>query len=508
MANNTEKTLVIEQSQENEHNVTKTDTVKYRFFVIIAQILTIQIRMSNSFQKIKTSALSRRLSIAKTTLTVGKNLARHSVANLFATDKTTQKQAVLSEQAQYFVNELGKLKGSVVKVGQMLALYGDNFLPKEIVTALHTLDNNTVSLDFNTIYRTIYNELGELIHDFEIDPIPIGTASLAQVHKATHKTTGQLVVLKVQYPDVATAIDSDLSLFKQLLKLTQAVPQTKELDEWFSEIKNLLYREVNYELECTVTERFFDYLKNDERFVVPKIYRNYCTNRLICMSFEQGILLSNPKAQELSQDRKNAIGQAALELVLKELFVWGEIQTDPNFGNYLLRLHDNRPDQLVLLDFGAIKTFDKELIIIAQQLFIAGYHQDKTEMVNAMRASNYPFFTKMSDTVINDLADVFLIATEGFAKPSILSNLNPDSSYLDKCGNYDWANSNLYTRTSAHAKRCMQSLEFAMPPKELMFISRKFIGAFALLTTLQSRTNADELSKIFINQPNPIQDTK
>lgn len=81
--------------------------------------------------------------------------------------------------------------------------------------------------------RDLKNELGEQVHDFEIERTPIGTASLAQVHKAVHKFSGRTVVLKVQYPNVANAIDSDLAIFRQLLKITNAVPQTKALDDWF-----------------------------------------------------------------------------------------------------------------------------------------------------------------------------------------------------------------------------------------------------------------------------------
>lgn len=451
--------------------------------------------MSKPIHHLKTSILSRQLSLAKATLNIGKNIAKHNLTHLVsAGDTQTQKQAMLSEQAQYFAQELGKLKGSVVKIGQMLALYGEHFLPAEVVAALHTLNDNTAALDFGIVHKNIFQELGALTHDFEIDPVPIGTASLAQVHKAVHKATGQKVVLKVQYPKVAEAIDSDLALLRQLLKLSRVIPQTKELDEWFNEIKDLLHREVDYRLECETTQRFFERLASDERFVVPKIYQNYCTKRLICMSFEEGISLSRLNTEAISQERKNALGQAALELALKELFVWGEMQTDPNFGNYLVRLHDNRPDQIVLLDFGAIKSFDQSMTSIAKNLLKAGHAQDKEKMCQVMADSSahqYPFF-RQSQKVLDDLADVFLLATEGFADPTQLK-----SPFIDANGRYDWAKSDLYARTALHAKHCMQSLEFSMPPKELMFISRKFIGAFALLNTLNARTDANKLAQVF-----------
>lgn len=449
--------------------------------------------MNQPIDKLKTSTFARRLSLAKTSFHIGKNIAKHSLTHLFdnSDDRHNKKQAMMNKQAQYLADELGKLKGSVVKIGQMLALYGESILPSEVVGALHTLDDSTAELDFDVIYQAIFTQLGELTHDFDIDPKPIGTASLAQVHKATHKSTGQTVALKVQYPGVADAIDSDLSLFKHLLKITHAVPQTKILDDWFYEISDLLKHEVDYTQEADTTERFFERLKNDKRYVVPRIYRNYCTPRLLCMSFEAGISLNNPILQTLSQTRRNQLGQNALEIVMRELFAWQEMQTDPNFGNYLVRLHDDG-DQLVLLDFGAIKAFDNKLITIAKNLLTAGYHQNHEKMLSAMHG--YDFFDQMSDKVRRDMAQVFLLATEAFAKPDTL----PDNPYLDTQGRYLWANSDLYNRTASYAKQCMQSKEFTMPPKELLFISRKFIGAYALLSAIDARTQADDLAPTFL----------
>ena len=68
---------------------------------------------------------------------------------------------------------------------------------------------------------------------------------------------------------------------------------------------------------------------------------------------------------------------------MRELFEWGEMQTDPNFGNYLVRYEDGI-DKLILLDFGAIKQFDDHLLSIAYGLISAGYHQDKQQMMAAM----------------------------------------------------------------------------------------------------------------------------
>jgi predicted unusual protein kinase regulating ubiquinone biosynthesis (AarF/ABC1/UbiB family) len=338
--------------------------------------------------------------------------------------------------------------------------------------------------------------LGEKLNELDVDPVPIGTASLAQVHRATVLATGEQVVLKIQYPGVADAINSDLALFKRLLKVSNIVPQTRALDAWFEEIRDLLHHEVDYEAEAATTERFYDRLSNDPRYIVPKINRNYSKKRLLCMSYEPGITVVSEALQLLPHERRSAIGQAAIEIMMQEIFVWGEMQTDPNFGNYLVRVSESTDDidKLVLLDFGAIRQFDSNLLTIARGLLRAGYHHNHQAMTLAM--TGYDFFDSMSDKVRSDIASLFLLATEPFSDPEKNDDIPTDC--LDEQNRYIWANSKLHSRLSTKATRAMQSFEFNLPPKEFMFISRKFIGAYTFLTVLDAHTNPNTLVKPYL----------
>ena len=451
-----------------------------------------------SIDTLKTSGFERRMSIAKTSLNIGRRWAGNSVSGMFLNKeaRTARNQAFMEEQATYLATELGKLKGSVVKIGQMLAIYGEHILPPEITRALQTLNDNTATLSWPTIEQTLHKLLGDKLEDLKVDPIPIGTASLAQVHRATILETGEQVVLKIQYPGVAEAINSDLSLFKQLLKVSNIVPQTRSLDAWFEEIRDLLHHEVDYEAEAATTERFYDRLSNDSRYIVPKINRNYSKKRLLCMSYEPGITVVSKELQLLSHERRNAIGQAAIEIMMQEIFVWGEMQTDPNFGNYLVRVSNDEDDidKLILLDFGAIRQFDKNLLTIAHGLLKAGYRHDHQAMTLAM--TGYDFFDSMSDKVKSDVASLFLLATEPFSDPATNPDIPIDS--LDQDNRYIWANSKLHSRLSTEATRAIQSFEFNLPPKEFMFISRKFIGAYTFLTVLDAHTYSDKLVKPYL----------
>ena len=444
---------------------------------------------NDKLKQLKTSSMDRRLSIAKASLLAGTRWAASSASTMFSSEeeKERKRKKAMKEQAEYLVAEIGKLKGSIVKIGQMMALYGEHFLPEEITQALNTLNNQTVALAWPAIKTQLEAQLGSKLNDLTIDHEPLGTASLAQVHRATRKSDGLELVLKVQYPGVADAIDSDMNLFKNMLKLTRMVPQTREFDQWFEEVREMMHREVNYKIEADTTRRFASRLNHDPRYIVPQIVDDYCTHQVLCMTFERGVPINSPVMLSLPQERRNALGEASLEIAVREIFEWGEMQTDPNFGNYLVRLGDGAQiqDKIVLLDFGAIRQFDANLLKVARNLIEAGYHHDASEMVNAM--TGYEFFDAMPLSIKPDMAKVFLLATEAFSSP--LNNPDLPAGVMDEHLRYDWKKSQLHSRVMQRASKSMASRYFSIPPKEFMFISRKFIGAYTFMTVIEAKTN-------------------
>lgn len=447
----------------------------------------------NKIQQLKTTAFDRRFSLAKASFLAGTRWATANASSLFThqSQREQKRKQALSQQAQYLADEIGKLKGSVVKIGQMMALYGEHFLPEEVTQALTTLNDRTVALSWQTIQPYIQQQLGEKYHDLSIEQEPLGTASLAQVHRAVRKSDGKVLVLKIQYPGVAGAIDSDMNLFRSLMKLTRTVQQTREFDEWYEEVRQMMHREVNYQLEAETTKRFYQYLQDDPRYIVPQIIDDYCTSHILAMTFEHGVPIHSPAILSLSQQRRNALGEAALSIPLQEIFEWGEMQTDPNFGNYLVRLGNgvDIPDKIVLLDFGAIRQFDDYLLAMAHRLIYAGYWHDMDRMLDAM--NGYAFFDAIPTEIKPNMAKVFLLATEAFSHPE----QNPDlpEGVFDAEGRYDWAESQLHERIVKHASQSMASRYFSVPPKEFMFMSRKFIGAYTFMTVIHAKTNVRKL---------------
>ena len=396
-------------------------------------------------------------------------------------------QAHFSEQAEYLVGELGQLKGSVVKIGQMMALYGEHFLPEEITSALHKLNDSTASLEWATLEPIVREQLGDRFDDLIINPEPLGAASLAQVHRAKRRSDGAEMVLKIQYPGVADAIDSDLNLVTSMLKLTRAVPQTREFEDWLDEVRMMMHREVNYPLEAETTQLFGDYLKDDPRFIVPKIYPEYCGDKLIVMSFETGVPVNSSIVMALPQARRDAISLAALEICCREVFVWGRLQTDPNFGNYLVKLSDDgEHDQIVLLDFGAVRDFPEELLSLARNLTRACFNRDRQAMMAAM--TGFRFLDNLQPNVREGFLDLALLAFEPFA-----ANEFVPAEILNADGHYCWAKSMLHKRAATQAARSAASRHFSVPPKEFMFLSRKLMGAYTFMTVMNAQLDGRSL---------------
>lgn len=450
-------------------------------------------------KRLKTGAFERRLSLAKAGFIASTRFAAGAAGSMFASpeEREEKRRRVLAEQAQYLVRELGKLKGSVVKIGQMMALYGEHFLPEEITRALHQLNDDTTALAWSSLEPVVRAQLGEARYaELDIDPEPLGAASLAQVHRARRKSDGAELVLKIQYPGVAQAIDSDLNLVTQMLKLTKAVPQTREFEDWLDEVRLMMHREVNYPQEAETTRLFHSYLRNDDRFIVPRIYPEYCTDTVLCMSFERGVAINSPIVLGLAQERRNKIAEAALDVCCREVFEWGEIQTDPNFGNYLVRLaeKDGEPDRIVLLDFGAVRDFPDDLLELARKLTRAAFYKDRVAMAAAMQG--FGFFDNMPASVKSSLTELFFLAIEPF---SDLKDAPPEALTPD--GQYAWARGKLHVRVAAFAAKSAATRHFSVPPKEVMFISRKFMGAYTFMTVIDAQIYARSLLEPYLQSP-------
>ena len=427
-------------------------------------------------KNIKSGFLTRGFSLAKLTVGAGASLASQKVTNFLKTKAERDDAWIqyLSSQAQIFSKEIGELKGSVMKAGQMLSVLGEHFLPPEVNNYLKTLQNDTPSMEWSKIKKILDDQLGpEILNELEIETDALASASIGQVHRARIKKTGASIVLKIQYPGVDKAINSDIKAIKNFLSLVKIVPIEGSLDDILAELKEMLIQEMDYEQEVILMEKYRKLVAGDSRYIVPLHFARYSSKKIIAMSFERGLKADDPIIQSLSQERRNALSNSFLELYFKEIFQWNFIQTDPHLGNYRLRLDPSGKDQIVLFDFGATKKFDKE--------FINNYKQ----LVKSLITQNENF-----EQVCLKLG--FLKETD---KPELI-NLFKELSYetIEPFGPeaYDWKNTDLPKRLVNVAIRMKRDFPLRTPPREFIFLNRKTAGVFTFLSVmgakLESRT--------------------
>lgn len=437
--------------------------------------------------RVKTGSFERRWTLAKAGLLAGTRLAARAARSYWHTpeDRQAEISAELSKQANYLVSEIGKLKGSIVKIGQLMALWGEHYLPKEITTALHQLEDQSAPLAWPIIEACLRNTLGpEKFQEFDFDPIPVGAASFGQVHRGRRRSDGRDICFKIQYPGVADSIEADLAIMTRLLRMTRMIKFSRDFEQWMSEVTDLLRNEVDYDLEMSTTQRFYDYLKDHPTYHVPEVFPEYSSRTILSSSFESGCGINSPEVKALSQPRRNRLAVASLDLFWREIFDWGEMQTDPNFGNYFVRIDDeNEHDELVLLDFGAVHRFDQR-ILRCGHLLIAGTFLGRPELVEkAIRKLGF-LHPQTNQRVYGDFYQLCRLALEPF--------LPEKGEFHDEDGNYHWLKSNLINRILSFASQNALSTSFQVPPKELMYISRKVIGAYTLMGLLDAQVNNEK----------------
>ena len=424
--------------------------------------------------------MSRGLALARMSLSVGTKAASHSLGNLWnrgAEVGAERFKALLMDQAAVLAKELGELKGSVMKVGQMLAVYGDHFLPPDAIAVLKTLQSDSPPLAWKEIEKQLKRHLGkEKLELLEVDPEPLAAASLGQVHRAVIKKTGEVLALKIQYPGVDAAIDSDLKAIRTALGFSKLLPKGPNFDPLFEEVRMMLRREVDYTRELAALQRFQERLSGDSRYIVPRAHPEFSSKRVLATSLEEGARVDGPEVAALSQDRRNTLARSALALYMQELFEFQEVQTDPHMGNYRVRIGETE-DQWILYDFGAVREVPNDFLKSYRKLITGSWKLNEPLLKKG--ALELGLVQEGDDPeLVRLFFELCWLLTEPF---------HPGR------GEYEFAGSDLPKRIAALASRIIWGFKLRVPPQEFVFLDRKLGGMFVLLATLKARIDGSDI---------------
>ena len=302
-----------------------------------------------SIDKIPTSKLQRASKLVATGAKVGVNYIKYYGDKLTKTEAEA-KENLNQNNAEDIYGSLKQLKGSALKVAQMLSME-KNILPRAYVEKFSLAQFSVPPLSSPLVMKTFKKYFGESPSDIfdEFDPVSVGAASIGQVHRA--KKNGKPLAVKIQYPGVADSIKSDLAIVKPIA-LRMFNIKGKDSDKYFKEVEDKLTEETNYQLEIKQSKEIADACKHLQNIVFPEYYNEYSSSKILTMDFMEGEHLSDFVKHNKNIEKSNQLGQALWDFYMYQIHHLKKVHADPHPGNFLV----NANNQLVVLDFGCIKS--------------------------------------------------------------------------------------------------------------------------------------------------------
>ena len=362
------------------------------------------------------------------------------------------------------VSKLSELKGASMKLGQLLGMDLGYFLPPEVARIFEELHQKGKDLPFKQVLPLLERELGEkLLHFSDIQHAPLGAASIGQVHRAS--LGNEDVVFKIQYPGIAEAIPSDLKLLSLLLKKLPFLPGFSKIDvdQILDEVKVLLLSEADYQNELRMLETYREKFEGGP-YRIPKVYPSYCTPRLLTLEYLPGMTFSDWLRSMPSQLDKEKVARSLIELYLQETFVHGLVQTDPNPGNFLI-MEDS---VLGLLDFGAVKLYDRTFIESYRRILMAAFEADHESILKI--SEELGLLDPREDQSVKD---TYLQVVSFLATP------------FQTEGSFNFSDKEFLENSMQLSLKLGTGLRFTPPPRELLFLHRKLGGIFLLLKKME-----------------------
>ncbi|MGN6602343.1 MAG: ABC1 kinase family protein [Ginsengibacter sp.] len=418
-----------------------------------------------------TTKVERSAKFVKTGFRIGGNYVKHYSKKLF--NPELSRDELNEDNASDIYESLSQLKGSALKVAQMLSM-DKNILPKAYVDKFSQSQYNAPPLSGPLIIKTFTKSFGkapsQIFESFNLNSVQ--AASIGQVHEAT--LNGKKLAIKVQYPGVGDSISSDLKLVKpfafRLLGMSE-----KELNIYIGEVEERLLEETDYELEVKRSIKISKACKGLKNVVFPTYYPKFSSSKIITMDWMEGLHLKEFLATNPSQKLKNKIGQALWDFYNFQQHELRAVHADPHPGNFLIT-----PDEkLAVIDFGCIKELPDDFYEPFFALIVPGLMEDKEATIKAFRQlemiqpnddkKQIEFYYKAYKEMISLFALPYTSKVFDFSKPEFFEQL------------YAWG------------EKIARMPEFKQPRgvKHFIYVNRTNFGLYTLLNELNATVRTD-----------------
>ena len=316
----------------------------------------------------------RFMKLAGMTASIASKTVSNKIRNFNADEdqKNEARSKLFQDIGIQIADTLGEMKGAVMKVGQIASQYKDIF-PPEVAKAIAKLQRQAPAMPFAQIKLQVEKELGKPLDQIfkHFDEQPFAAASIGQVHKAT-LPNGKEVVVKVQYPGVDEACESDLKQVRLALRLMGVLKVDRKLqDRIFQEIQDSLHEELNYEIEAQNLQVFKTFHeKLDPKIIIPNVFTDYSSRRILTLSLEKGENIETASTWDLQT--RNEMGRRLVRALGQQMFYLKRFHCDPHPGNFAFR----EDGSVIIYDFGGVKTLSIDIIERFKNLVRAGRKKD------------------------------------------------------------------------------------------------------------------------------------
>ena len=366
-------------------------------------------------------------------------------------------------------DRLSYLRGAAMKLGQMVSLDAGDVLPPELSDIMARLRENAHSMPPKQLETVLATDWGEgWRRNFRyFNPRPLAAASIGQVHRATTRD-GRDLAIKVQYPGVRESIDADVDNVATLLRVSGLLPEQLDIAPLLGEAKAQLREEADYEREARQLSAYTKLLEGDDNYIVPGLHEDFTTKNVLAMDFIPGRPIESLDSEP--QDVRDAMAGRLIALVLRELFDFGLMQTDPNFANYRVAEDGKR---LVLLDFGAARNVSPLVSARYKRLLRAGTAEDHAGIASAAIEAGF-----LSSHAAEAHADSF---------DTIIGVILAE---LSKAGPFDFGDRRFIQTIRQEGMTMAQDrAAWHLPPADILFIQRKISGTALLAARLNARVD-------------------
>lgn len=378
------------------------------------------------------------------------------------------------ENTERIVATLTRMRGAALKLGQMISMQDGELFPPKVEGIFSRVRDGANFMPTWQMHNVLRDELGPQWreHFAEFEEIPFAAASIGQVHRA-RLPDGRPVAVKIQYPGVAQSIVSDLENLRTLLLLSQLLPKGLFLENSIQVAQRELVWECDYSREAVFMDRFREWLGDEADFVVPQVYRELSTGKVLTADYLPGVPVN--RLTDSSQEVRDRVATAIVRLCLREIFESRCMQTDPNWSNFLL--DKDREGRIVLLDFGSSRDFSAAFVADYAEIIGAAARQDRSAIAEWSRKLG---FLTGDETVA--MRDAHVDAVLALGLPFTVS------------GRYDFSlASDQVTSRVQRLLPTMISYRLTPPPDESYSLHRKLSGVFLLCTRLRARVDCRAL---------------